>query len=114
MLGSAADPYARWRPAPARLTKGPVEAEFLGFGWYPPEDWPPVVRWTAASATAYLTQDQWTSAVGVAMCRPHHGAEAVRGRVLVGGRVAATFELASPAIEPFTFPLEPISSPREV
>ena len=48
------------------------------------------------------------------MCRPQHGAEVVRGRVLVDRRPVAAFELASPAIEPFTFPLEPVSSSREV
>jgi ABC-type multidrug transport system ATPase subunit len=114
VLGGEGDFRLRWQPAPARLTMGQAEDEFLGHGWYPPEDWPPVVRWTAVRATAFLTQDEWASAVGIAMCRPQHGAEVVRGRVLVGDSEVATFELASPAIEPLTFPLEPVSMPREV
>jgi ABC-type polysaccharide/polyol phosphate transport system ATPase subunit len=114
VLGGESDFRVRWRPAPARLTMGQAEDEFLGYGWYPPEDWPPVVRWTAATATAYLTQDQWTAALGLSLCRPQHSAEVVRGRVVVDGRVVAPFELASPAIEPFTFPLEPVSAPHEV
>jgi hypothetical protein len=114
VLGNEDDFRLRWHAAPARLTMGQGEDEFLGHGWYPPEDWPPVVRWTAARAAAYLTQDEWTSAVGIAMGRPQHGADVVRGRVLLGGSVVAAFELASPAIEPFTFPLEPVTAPREV
>ena len=114
VLGSETDFRLRWQTAPARLTMGQGEDEFLGYGWYPPEDWPPVVRWTGARAGAYLTQDEWTTAVGISMCRPQHGAEVVRGRVVVGGSEVATFELASPAIEPFTFPIEPVAAPREV
>jgi len=114
VLGNEADFRFRWHAAPARITMGQTEDEFLGHGWYPPEDWPPVVRWTASSATIFLTQDQWTTGVGISMCRPQHGAEVVRGRVLVAGSVVATFELASPALEPFTFPLEPATGAREV
>ena len=55
---------------------------------------------------AYLTQDEWTSTVGVTMCRPQHGAGVATGRLLVGGRLAGRFELAVPALEPFTFPVE--------
>ena len=119
--GSAADQVSaetalslRWRPAPGRVTMGQAEDEFLGAGWYPPEDWPPVVRWTAARAAVHLTQDEWTGAVGVSMCRPQHGPEIVRGRVLVAGAEVGRFELASPSIEPFTFPIEPITARREV
>jgi len=104
----------RWRPAPARLTMGQNEDEFLGYGWYPPEDWPPVVRWTGARASVFLTQDEWSSAAGISMCRPQHGPETARGRVFVDGAVAGEFELAAPAFEPFTFPITPITGRREV
>jgi hypothetical protein len=73
-----------------------------------------VVRWIGASASVFLTQDQWSASAGVSMCRPQHGAEVVRGRVLVAGKLAGEFELASPSIEPFTFPLEPVEAPCEV
>ena len=33
---------------------------------------------------------------------------------LVGGRLAGRFELAVPALEPFTFPVEPVDGAREV
>jgi hypothetical protein len=33
---------------------------------------------------------------------------------LVDGRSAGTFELASPALEPLSFTLEPVNAPREV
>jgi ABC-type polysaccharide/polyol phosphate transport system ATPase subunit len=105
---------ARWRPAPTRITMGQGEDEYLGAGWYPPEDWPPVVRWTAERATAYLAQDEWAVTVGIAMCRPQHGAEVVHGRVLVGGEQVGVFDLASPSFEPFTFPVSAITGRREV
>ena len=105
---------ARWRRPPARLTMGEGDEEFLGQGWYPPEDWPPRVRWSAPRAVAYLTQDEWSTSVGVTMCRPQHGAATTTGRIFVDGRIAGRFELAVPALEPFTFPIDPVSSPREV
>jgi hypothetical protein len=36
------------------------------------------------------------------------------GRLLVGGHLAGRFELAVPALEPFTFPVEPVEGAREV
>ena len=105
---------ARWRRPPSRLKMGEGDEEFLGPGWYPPEDWPPCVRWTTRRAVAYLTQDEWTSSVGVTMCRPRHEATVPTGRVLVDGRLAGRFELTVPALEPFHFPLEPVSGAREV
>ncbi|HEX2325093.1 MAG TPA: ABC transporter ATP-binding protein [Chloroflexota bacterium] len=105
---------ARWRRPPSRLKMGEGDEEFLGPGWYPPEDWPPCVRWTTRRAVAYLTQDEWMSSVGVTMCRPRHEAAVPTGRVLVDGRLAGRFELTVPALEPFSFPLEPVSGAREV
>jgi hypothetical protein len=105
--------YARWRRAPSRLTVGEGEDEFLGPGWYPPEDWPPRVRWTTQRAVAYLTQDDWASNVVITMCRPQHDEHAVIGRVLVDGQQAGRFELAAPALEPFAFPIEPVSESQE-
>lgn len=106
--------HARWRRPPARLTIGANDDEFLGPGWYPPEDWPPPVRWTSGRAVAYLTQDEWTTTVGVTMCRPQHNSGVATGRLLVNGRLAGRFELAVPALEPFTFPVEPMEGAREV
>jgi hypothetical protein len=106
--------HARWRRAPSRLTMGQGEDEFLGPGWYPPEDWPPRVRWTTERAIAYLTQDQSTSAVGVTMGRPQHEAGVTTGRLYVGGHLAGRFELATPALEPFTFPVDPLETAKEV
>ena len=48
------------------------------------------------------------------MCRPQHDGRTARGRVYVGGRLAGRFEAAAPALEPFTFPVEPVESAREV
>jgi hypothetical protein len=106
--------YARWRRAPTRLVMGEGEDEFLGPGWYPPEDWPPPIRWTSERAVAYLTQEEWPSNLVVTMCRPQHEARAASGRVLVDGRLAGTFELAAPALEPFSFPVDPVGEPKEI
>jgi hypothetical protein len=106
--------YARWRPAPGGIVMGEGEDEFLGPGWYPPEDWPPRVRWTSRRAVVFLTQPDWASTVVVTMCRPQHEARAAHGRVLVDGHLAGAFELASPTLEPLSFTLEPIDAAREV
>lgn len=105
---------ARWRQPPSRVAMGEGEDEFLGGGWYPPEDWPPRVRWTSRRASVYLTQDEWTSGVGVTMCRPQHNALAATGRVSVNGRLAGRFELSAPTPEPFVFPVEAVEAPQEV
>ncbi len=105
---------ARWRLPPTRLTMGKGEDEFLGPGWYPPEDWPPVIRWTTERAVAYLSQDEWTSTVGLIMCRPQHEKHPAAGRILVDGTLVGEFTASSPALEPFTFPVEPVSGRREV
>jgi hypothetical protein len=105
---------ARWGRAPARLAMGERDDEFLGAGWYPPEDWPPKVRWTAARAVAYLTQDEWMTSVGITMCRPQHDSQPTTGQLRVNGRVVGRFEAANPALEPFTFPLEPVDAAQEV
>ena len=106
--------YARWRPAPGKLVMGEGDDEFLGPGWYPPEDWPPKIRWTARRATAYLTQDEWASSIGITLCRPLHRERPLSGRVLVAGRMAGAFATASPQLESHTFPVEPVELPREV
>jgi hypothetical protein len=106
--------YARWRRAPARIAMGEGEDEFLGPGWYPPEDWPPRIRWTSGRAVVYLTQEEWASTVVITMCRPQHGERTAGGRVLVDGRLAGSFDLAAPALEPVSFPIEPASEPREL
>jgi lipopolysaccharide transport system ATP-binding protein len=106
--------YARWRRAPGRIVMGAGEDEFLGSGWYPPEDWPPCVRWTTNRAVIYLTQEDWASTVVITMCRPQHGERPVEGRVTVGGHVAGAFALASPALEPFSFPLQAVETAREI
>ena len=48
------------------------------------------------------------------MCRPQHGAATTTGRIFVDGRLAGRFELAVPALEPYTFPIDPVSAAREV
>jgi lipopolysaccharide transport system ATP-binding protein len=106
--------YARWRRPPARIAMGEGEDEFLGPGWYPPEDWPPRVRWTAGEATAYLTQDEWASALGITMCQPQHGDRPATGRVYVDGHLVGEFRLASPGLEPLTFLVPPVDQAREV
>ncbi|MGH2351382.1 MAG: hypothetical protein ACRDJN_07175, partial [Chloroflexota bacterium] len=98
----------------ACIAMGEGEDEFLGAGWYPPEDWPPRIRWTTERAIAYLTQDEWTTAVGVTMCRPQHDTSVATGRLSVAGRLVGRFELAVPALEPFTFPVEPVDTAQEV
>jgi lipopolysaccharide transport system ATP-binding protein len=106
--------HARWRRPPARVAMGAGEDEFLGDGWYPPEDWPPCIRWTAGRAALYLTQDEWATSVGITMCRPQHTGALTTGRIYVAGRESGRFELATVGLEPFTFPVEPVETAQEV
>ena len=92
---------------------GEGDEEFLGPGWYRRRTGPPACA-GRPRAVAYLTQDEWMSSVGVTMCAPPRAAVLPTGRVLVDGRLAGRFELTVPALEPFSFPLEPVSGAREV
>ncbi|MBI3970053.1 MAG: ABC transporter ATP-binding protein [Chloroflexi bacterium] len=105
---------ARWRVPPTRVAMGEGDDEFLGPGWYGPEDWPPRVRWTAQRASIYLTQDAWTSTLGITMGRPQHGQKPAAGRVFLQRRLIGHFELSVPGLEPMTFAVQPADRTQEV
>jgi ABC-type polysaccharide/polyol phosphate transport system ATPase subunit len=107
----------RFVPAPARLVMGMNEDEFLGPGWYAPEDWPPAIRWCAPQATAFLTQGEWATALGVTLCRPHarpDDAAPVGVTIRVDGEEVGRLVLGATLLEPYTFPVLPVDSAREV
>ena len=100
-----------WAPPPERLAMGARDAEWLGEGWFPAEDWPPHVRWTSERAVAYLRQDVGQGALVLSACRPLHGRAQAQGRVRVGGRHIATFRLHGMDFEDVVIPLDPVTSP---
>lgn len=107
----------RFMPAPARLAMGANEDEFLGPGWHAPEDWPPAIRWCAPRATAFLTQGEWATALGVTLCRPHahpDDAAPVGVTIRVDGEEVGRLVLGAALLEPYTFPVVPLDSPREI
>ncbi|MBU6289670.1 MAG: ABC transporter ATP-binding protein, partial [Chloroflexi bacterium] len=107
----------RFVPAPPRLVMGANEDEFLGPGWHAPEDWPPAIRWCAPKATAFLTQSEWATALGVTLCRPHarqDDAAPVGVTIRVDGEEVGRLVLGAALLEPYTFPVVPLDAPREI
>ncbi len=109
MLTEPAGPL--WAPPPEHLAMGARDAEWLGEGWFPAEDWPPRVRWTSERAVAYLRQDVGQGALVLSACRPLHGRAQAQGRVRVDGRHIATFRLHGMDFEDLVIPLDPVTSP---
>lgn len=109
MLTEPAGPF--WLPPPEHLGMGGRDAEWLGEGWFPAEDWPPRVRWTSERAVAYLRQDVGQGALVLSACRPLHGRARAQGRVHVGGRHIATFQLHGMDFEDLVIPLDPVTVP---
>jgi hypothetical protein len=96
---------------------GANEDEFLGPGWHAPEDWPPAIRWCAPKATAFLTQSEWATALGVTLCRPHarqDDAAPVGVTIRVDGEEVGRLVLGAALLEPYTFPVVPLDAPREI
>lgn len=109
--------HGRFRLAPARVTIGSGDDEFLGPGWYPPEEWPPVIRWCAPGSTVVLTQDEWATVLGITLCRPHampDDASPVTVTILVDSMPIGRLVLGAALLEPYTFPIEPVALSREV
>ncbi len=107
----------RFVPAPPRLVMGANEDEFLGPGWHAPEDWPPAIRWCAPKATAFLTQSEWATALGVTLCRPHarpDDAAPAGVTIRVDGEEVGRLVLGAALLEPYTFPVVPLDAPREI
>lgn len=74
------------------IVMGDADVFQLGPGWYECEDWPPVVRWTGRSATAFLRARRGEAR---AACRVHAGPRGVRGSLRVNGEQAGRFDLAA-------------------
>jgi ABC-type polysaccharide/polyol phosphate transport system ATPase subunit len=107
----------RFVSAPARLVMGANEDEFLGPGWHAPEDWPPAIRWCAPKATAFLTQSEWATSIGLTLCRPHarpDDAAPVGVTIRVDGEEVGRLVLGAALLEPYTFPVVPLDAPREI
>jgi lipopolysaccharide transport system ATP-binding protein len=109
--------HGRFVSAPPRLVMGANDDEFLGPGWHAPEDWPPAIRWCAPNATAFLTQSEWATALGVTLCRPHarpDDAAPVGVTIRVDGEEVGRLVLGAALLEPYTFPVVPLDAPREI
>ncbi|MDE2902011.1 MAG: ATP-binding cassette domain-containing protein [Chloroflexota bacterium] len=109
MLTDAAGPF--WTAPPEELAMGAREAEWLGEGWFPAENWPPRVRWTSERAVAYLRQDVGQGSLVLSACRPLHGRAQAEGRVRLNGLHIATFQLHGMDFEDVVVPLDPVTRP---
>jgi len=109
MLTDAAGPF--WAAPPEKLAMGAREAEWLGEGWFPAENWPPRVRWTSERAVAYLRQDVGQGSLILSACRPLHGRAQAQGRVSLNGLHIATFQLHGMDFEDVVVPLDPVTRP---
>lgn len=98
-------PAVPWSPVPDHIVMGHQEEEFLADGWYAIENWPPTVRWTKARASLYLRNEGASQLLGIAMCRPHHTEQPVKGRILVEGTNIGDFAIVTPDFERYLFPL---------
>ena len=109
MLTEGAGPF--WLSPPEELVMGSREAEWLGEGWFPAENWPPQVRWTSERAVAYLRQDVGQGSLILSACRPLHGRAQAEGRVSLNGLHIATFRFHGMDFEDVVVPLDPVTSP---
>ena len=91
---------------------GSRDDEWLGEGWFPAEDWPPHIRWTAPRAVAYVRQDVGQGALVLSACRPLHGRGTTRASVTVNGRHIATVPVHGMDFEDIVIPLDPVISPE--
>ena len=67
--------------------------------------------------TVFLTQDEWATALGVTLCRPHaraDDADPVIVTIRVAGGPVGRLTLGAALLEPYTFPIEPVDTPREI
>ncbi|GDX69451.1 hypothetical protein LBMAG38_05420 [Chloroflexota bacterium] len=67
--------------------------------------------------TVFLTQDEWATALGVTLCRPHaraDDADPVIVTIRVDGGPVGRLTLGAALLEPYTFPIEPVDTPREI
>lgn len=67
--------------------------------------------------TMFLTQDEWATALGVTLCRPHARADDVDPVIVtirVDGGQVGRLTLGAALLEPYTFPIEPVDTPREI
>ena len=100
-----------WITPPETLVMGERDDEWLGEGWFPAENWPPNVRWTAPRAVAYIRQDVGQGALVLSACRPVHSRSATQARVSLSGNHIATFGLHGMDFEDVVIPLEPVRTP---
>jgi ABC-type polysaccharide/polyol phosphate transport system ATPase subunit len=110
MITEAAGPF--WTLPPEELIMGLRDDEWLGEGWFPAEDWPPHIRWTAPRAVAYVRQDVGQGALVLSACRPLHGRGTTRASVTVNGRHIATVPVHGMDFEDIVIPLDPVISPE--
>ncbi|MBM4436216.1 MAG: ABC transporter ATP-binding protein [Actinobacteria bacterium] len=105
-------PGPAWSAPPSALALGERDDEHLGAGWYPAENWPPRVRWTAGRAVAYVTQEAGHGTLVISACRPLHDASPAPVRVLVDGAHLASFRTHGMDFEDITVPLDPVDAGR--
>jgi len=108
-------PYSlAWSHAPESLQMGNGEDEYLGSGWYPVENWPPVVRWIGSSACAVMTQDVGKGTLVIRACRPLHREASADGRVLLNGQEVTRFRLSGMDFEDLAIPINPVAEPTRL
>jgi ABC-type polysaccharide/polyol phosphate transport system ATPase subunit len=110
MVTEAAGPF--WTLPPEELIMGSRDDEWLGEGWFPAEDWPPHVRWTAPRAVVYVRQDVGQGALVLSACRPLHGRGSTRASVTINGRHIATVSVHGMDFEDIVIPLDPVVNPE--
>ena len=101
-----------WKQPPDGLSPGKGDDEYLGTGWYPAENWPPRMRWTAERAVAYVSQGVGQGTLVLSVCRPLHDGSVARARVSVDGRHIAAFQVHGMDFEDVAIPLDPVAEPR--
>ncbi len=77
----------------------------------------PMARQRLPVGTMFLTQDEWATALGVTLCRPHaraDDADPVIVTIRVDGGPVGRLTLGAALLEPYTFPIEPVDTPREI
>ncbi len=107
----SAPPRQLWRDPPAELRLGDGDDDWLGEGWYPPEEWPPRLRWTTDRAIAYLTQTVGQGSLVLSVCRPFHDAAGADAQLRLNGRHVATFAVRHMDFQDVVVPLDPVTAP---
>jgi ABC-type polysaccharide/polyol phosphate transport system ATPase subunit len=107
----SAAPRQLWRDPPTELRLGDGDDDWLGEGWYPPEEWPPRLRWTTERAVAYVTQSVGQGTLVLSVCRPFHSVAGASAQLRLNGRHVATFVVSQMEFQDVVVPLDLVNEP---